>query len=96
MVQFLNPDFTLAKVQLLQLGVDSIQNHIISFFDEFLNTGELALSNIGRLRREFEDEGGRAAFAETPKSKAKRSASTRGWSHRSSMTSRLFIVIDGD
>jgi hypothetical protein len=71
MIQFLNADFTLTMVQLLQSGVEPIQNHALAFFDEFLNTGELALSKLGKWCMEFEDEGGRAALAQAAKSKSK-------------------------
>jgi hypothetical protein len=74
MIQFLNADFRLTMVQLLQSGVDPVQNYGLAFFDEFLNTREPALSNISILCMEFEDGGGRVALAQAAKSKAKRSA----------------------
>ena len=62
MIKFLNDDFNQTLVDLLKGDVEAVQNEILCFFDVFLTTGDVALSQLGSWCLEFEDHGGRDAL----------------------------------
>jgi hypothetical protein len=67
MVQFTTESFTETIVSLLQSGVLQFQEGALAFFDEFLNTGVVPLSNLSNWCMEFEDGGGGNALVQLNK-----------------------------
>ena len=69
MIKFLNDDFNKTLVDLLKSDVEAVHHGVLTFFEVFLTTGDVSLSQLGSWCLEFEDHGGRDALVRIVKTK---------------------------